>query len=73
MTQEQELAWAAGFWDGEGCTSFFMRRSGPKRRRYRALLMQIYQSEQSTLERFRDAVGIGRFNGPYLAASKANC
>jgi hypothetical protein len=49
----EELAWAAGFFDGEGHTS-------PD-----GLSMEIYQTDPRPLERFRAAVGgIGKVSGP---------
>lgn len=52
----EELAWAAGFFDGEGHTG----QSG------RALIMAIGQSSSPfTLNRFRRAVGDGTVYGPY--------
>lgn len=50
-----ELAWAAGFFDGEGCISF--RLSKNKRRGY--VTVSAWQSDTRTLNRFRDAVGMG--------------
>lgn len=54
MNCETELAWAAGFFDGEGHT-FFKRGLG----------VQVGQYEPTTLERFFAAVGVGRIYGPY--------
>lgn len=52
-----ELAWAAGFFDGEGST---VRMNGKYAR------MQLAQSESGigTLRRFRRAVGAGSVVGP---------
>lgn len=52
----EELAWAAGFFDGEGSTSFIAGKN---------LLMAIKQKDRRNLERFLDAVGDGRIFGPY--------
>ena len=49
-----ELAWAAGFFDGEGCTSF---RPAQTRKRSRAVCVSIAQISVQPLERFRAAVG----------------
>lgn len=54
-----ELAWAAGFFDGEGCTTY--NTSGGHR--YPALV--IAQVEREPLERFMAAVGMGKIYGPY--------
>lgn len=56
----EELAWAAGFYDGEGCTSICITRGKPRGR------VNVNQNETITLERFQRAVlGLGRINGPY--------
>jgi hypothetical protein len=55
-----ELAWAAGFFDGEGsvCTR--------KRGGWRELWLQVPQSgDTETLYRFQRAVGIGKVCGPW--------
>lgn len=58
---ETELAWAAGFFDGEGCTS--VKRS--KDRKNIQLLVQVAQTDKRPLERFVKAVGFGNITGPY--------
>lgn len=50
-----ELAWAAGFWDGEGNTAIIRNN----------LRMQTAQIEPTVLERLRDALGAGTVYGPY--------
>ena len=49
-----ELAWCAGFFDGEGTTSFLRKGTwiGPR--------VSVAQNSEATLERFRQAVGIGK-------------
>ena len=56
-----ELAWAAGFFDGEGTISFKPNGKGNKGRPD----IQIAQSEVYPLERFKLAVGVGKVYGPY--------
>ena len=51
-----DLAWAAGFFDGEGCTSLSTRRN--------SIDLTVNQIHLDTLERFRDAVGMGVIYGP---------
>lgn len=53
-----ELAWAAGFFDGEG--SVFYR--GRKRRE---LALTVAQADRRPLDRFAAAVGVGAVRGPY--------
>ena len=52
-----EHAWAAGFFDGEGTTSY-----SPKQQSTR---IQISQKDPALLYRFQDAVGFGDVCGPY--------
>jgi hypothetical protein len=55
---DTENAWAAGFFDGEGCTFWH----GPGHQLY----LSISQKDTRALERFRDAVAPGRkLYGPY--------
>lgn len=55
----EELAWAAGFFDGEGHVSY---RNG-------ALTLEVAQKDTRVLERFQQAVlGVGKINGPYRGA-----
>ncbi len=75
-----ELAWAAGFFDGEGCTDYRLKgqhigrryKKGVKRNGSRggsgitpSMILTVSQSELSTLIRFVNAVGYGNINGPY--------
>lgn len=60
---ETELAWAAGFFDGEGCcyTAKMGRKSGGK-----YLHLDIAQVDRFVLDRFHRAVGgVGKVYGPY--------
>lgn len=47
-----ELAWAAGFYDGEGSTSVDTKT--------KSLQLNVGQAERTTLERFAAAVGAGQ-------------
>jgi len=69
MRIKEELAWAAGFFDGEGCTNCSTRTNGKSTKRYRLLRMIVSQSEPTTLERFQAAVGFGRIEGPHHCPS----
>jgi hypothetical protein len=58
-----ELAWAAGFYDGEGCASVNNRKGGGKNSR-----LTVGQVHCEPLARFDKATGnIGVLNGPYPA------
>lgn len=63
-----ELAWAAGFFDAEGST--YNRRSMDLNGDVLKIAAKVGQSSEDgtiakVLLRFRDAVGLGYFNGPY--------
>lgn len=61
-----ELAWAAGFFDGEGC--FSSARDGATKRP--RTLMAIGQTERSSLDRVQAALGFGKVKGPYRARGR---
>ena len=52
-----QLAWAAGFFDGEGCFSLSKATMYP--------CVSITQHHPEVLVRFADAVGVGKLYGPY--------
>jgi hypothetical protein len=54
-----ELAWCAGFFDGEGSTH------PGKKGEYKVIRLSVAQAELAPLERFRRAVGLGSIEGPY--------
>lgn len=65
MICHTELAWAAGFYDGEGSTSSSYKNN------YRQISMAINQAgDPCTLNRFCEAVGnLGTVKGPYFPPS----
>ena len=61
--QSIELAWAAGFFDGEGYVGSMSLRVRPAKGRARAVLtMEISQVDERPLLRFAAAVGCGSIN-----------
>ena len=58
-----ELAWAAGFFDGEGsiCSTARKTKHGDSYH----MIVSISQTDPRPLERFRLAVGMGKVGGPY--------
>jgi len=59
----EELAWAAGFFDGEGSIGGY---SNPEEAHI-SFVLRVYQTERTTLDRFHKAVlDIGAVNGPYF-------
>lgn len=57
----EEIAWAAGFFDGEGCFTSGSAGKYP--------VTRITQADAHVLERFRAAVGVGRVIGPFAPSS----
>src|SRR5687767_4712413 len=62
-TWREQLAWAAGFFDGEGCVTSSEARS-------RRPMMFITQHDPRVLRRFRQVVGFGKVYGPYRSGSR---
>lgn len=61
MSAQTELAWAAGFFEGEGCISILRRHDLAQPR----LRLEVGQKRPDVLERWRSAVGTHRpVNGP---------
>jgi len=65
-----EIAWAAGFFDGEGSTKkiryHYKSKNGKPQSPNRNVCMSVCQTDTETLNRFLKAVhGLGRINGPY--------
>jgi hypothetical protein len=58
VSDESDLAWAAGFFDGEG-TVGYTEAGG-------YVGVSIEQISLEPLRLFRDVVGVGHFNGPYV-------
>ena len=67
---EHELAWAAGFFDGDGWAALVAGGRGRRRRP----MAQINQADANgvpeVLTRFRDAVGVGRVAGPKVEVGR---
>ena len=62
--QVSELAWAAGFFDGEGHVGCCIHRSKTQND-FKRLTLTIAQVDRQVLDRFQQAVGVGTVNGPY--------
>ena len=61
-TWREELAWSAGFFDGEGWVGAV---DTPKQKRPPFARLSVPQVDRRVLDRFRLAVGVGRVFGPY--------
>lgn len=68
MSNTHELAWAAGFFDGEGYVGWRRgnRHSDPKRRTYMGIVANVAQKTPELLKRFCKIVGVGKVYGPYV-------
>ena len=60
MSARTDLAWAAGFFDGEGSTY-----TAPANNNSSSIRIGISQNDPEVLERFAEAVGVGRITGPH--------
>lgn len=68
-TWREDLAWAAGFFDGEGHT----RASEREGRKAGSLSMIVPQNDKRVLERFQAALlGMGTITGPHARPEKKN-
>lgn len=70
MSSSEEWAWAAGFFDGEGCVS--VKRQKQKTRAgtfvYSYPVVQMTSTDRSLLERFQRIVGAGKIvDNPHRA------
>ena len=77
ILDKEKLAWAAGFFDGEGCTTFKANQKKPNGRMYGIPVLQVTQCSNlekypEVLEKFNEAVGrLGHQYGPYNKKSAA--
>jgi hypothetical protein len=70
LKQKIELAWAAGFYDGEGSSKkinyHYKTKKGLVRKPSQNICMSVSQTDLKVLKRFKKAVNdIGHINGPY--------
>lgn len=64
--QREDLAWAAGFFDGEGCVSFGVRRGRYKTRQIQVNVTQSGDHAVTLLSKFQCAVAnLGHISGPF--------
>lgn len=70
MSRETDLAWAAGFWDGEGCVSLTYRQFSETTPKIPRMVVQVSQIDTRVLERFQRIVGYGNILGPYKPKTK---
>lgn len=58
MSSAEDIAWAAGFFDGEGCITI-------GREARHTVRIKVKQVEREPLDRFHRIVGAGTVHGPY--------
>lgn len=66
---EEELYWAAGFFDGEGYVATYTRRSKPGSPLYSYMRFGANQVHREPLDRLADALGVGKVSGPHHSPS----
>lgn len=62
IIDRENLAWCAGFFDGEGC---FSTSKATTRHPNRYARVNISQVNREVLDKFRSTVGVGVVRGPY--------
>jgi hypothetical protein len=60
VVDREEIAWAAGLFEGEGYTGFTRTNHGARK-----INFTVTQQNREPLERFRKLFGVGRIYGPY--------
>lgn len=63
---EHELAWAAGFFDGDGWAALVRARRRSRGQPHAQINQSSLTGVPEVLLRFRDAVGVGRIGGPKI-------
>ena len=61
----EELAWAAGFIDGEGCFGFYTYKQKPRTTLYGMVKLDVSQANREPLDRLQKALGVGNVSGPH--------
>jgi hypothetical protein len=59
----EQLAWAAGLFEGEGC--FALINVKRVRKSYQYIKMGMQMTDEDVVRRFHEVVGVGKVNGPY--------
>ena len=66
----EELAWAAGFVDGEGHFGLHLSGRSITARKYGVISLNIAQKDRQVLDKFQEIVGLGKVYGPYSHGKK---
>ena len=70
MTKDTDYAWAAGFWDGEGCVSLTFRQFSDSTPAIPRIVVQVAQVDRRVLDKFKNIVDYGNVLGPYAPRTK---
>jgi hypothetical protein len=68
LGSHHDLAWAAGFFDGEGCVRWRIEKTKQRpsaSRSYGSFALAIAQTDRFVLDRFQKIVEGGKVYGPY--------
>jgi hypothetical protein len=63
MSEREEIAWAAGLFEGEGCIDCTRRKYRDKV--YVTPRLQLSMTDEEVVRKFHETLGCGRVNGPY--------
>jgi hypothetical protein len=73
MSRREEIAWAGGLFEGEGCFTICTQRNtklaNGRSRTYRFPRARLVMTDEDAIRRFNDVVGFGRVLGPRQAHS----
>lgn len=61
----ENIAWAAGLFEGEGCVGVYSKPDGARGPR-KAPVMKISMTDLDVLEKFQRIVGFGKIHGPTI-------
>lgn len=65
IVDRENLAWCAGFWDGEGSCHGYKREGG-----YGRIVASISQVDREVLDKWVETIGFGSIRGPYKAKTE---
>jgi len=69
-TDQRDLAYCAGLFEGEGNIQFFKQQNklkdGSYGRSFRSLQLKIEMTDKEPLIRFGESLAIGKVSGPYI-------
>jgi hypothetical protein len=72
VVAQTELAWAAGFFDGEGYVGKWWTNKKDRKSQTLTIRTTIHQAHPEVLRRFASAVGVGKVRGPFKKRKERN-